>query len=112
MTKENEDRRNPYQYVLDSLALVEERGLSLSNAFGILAKVDCELQEELRQLAEKEENKEEFDRMRQMFDEIGIRKSMFSMMSHFLATDLLNNCWSPFAEGCCSACHEDDQEVF
>lgn len=109
MTTENEDRRNVYQYVLDSLALIEERGLSLSKAFALLASTDVSMQQRLEELSETEEHREEADEMKEAFHAIGVRRSMFSMIANFLETDLSNNAWFPYLEEGCDCCTELDE---
>ena len=103
MTTENEDRRNVYQYVLDSLALMEERGLGLAEAFSILGSADYACAQKMLELSETEEDREIAHKMEIKFHQICVRQAMFCMISNFLKTDLSNNVWFPFLDKDCES---------
>jgi len=103
MTTENEDRRNVYQYVLDSLALIEERGLGLAEAFAILGSTDYACSKKILELSAIEEDRETAHEMQMLFHEMSVRQAMFHMIANFLKTDLSNKVWFPFLEKDCES---------
>ena len=105
MTTEQQDTRNAYQYVMDSLALVEERGLSLSHAFFELGKTDHriivrvnETLKEIESLEDSESNREEIADLKRMRSAVMTRQATYMLISSFLTTDLFAGVVSPYCE--------------
>ena len=103
MTTEQQDTRNAYQYLMDSFALVEERGLSLSRAFYLMAHSDRlmigktrEKIEELESLESSEENDEKIDFIAYFQKDLIGREATYMLISRFLETDLLASIPSPY----------------
>ena len=121
MTTEQKDTRNAYQYLVDSLALVQERGPSLSRAFNALAKTDNQILEkiekemkELKSLECNEENDELIEFITDLQRDVMARQATYVLISRFLDTDLFANTPSPYnGEDClrfCDCCAEEQGE--
>ena len=98
MTTEQQDTRNAYQYLMDSLALIEESGPSLSEAFRLLAKTDhsmmVSMNEEFQNICKHSE-----ETRRDIYEccqDLSIREAFYILISRFLTTDLSFNCKSPY----------------
>jgi seryl-tRNA synthetase len=121
MTTEQKDTRNAYQYLVDSLALVQERGPSLSRAFNALAKTDNQIIEniekeirELKSLECNEENDELIALSNSLKGDVMARQATYMLISRFLDTNLLANTPSPYDEKdylkFCDCCAEGEGE--
>lgn len=111
MTTEQQDTRNAYQYLMDSLALAQERGPSLSQAFYALAKTDNQIIEniekeikELKSLECSKENDELIALSISLEGDVMARQATYMLISRFLDTDLLANTPSPYNEDECLHC--------
>ena len=105
MKTEQQDTRNVYQYLMDSFALVEERGLSLSRAFYLLAHSDHLMIErgkkhieELESLEYSEENEDTINFVTYFQKDLMEREAMYMLISRFLDTDLFVNIPSPYGK--------------
>ena len=111
MTTEQQDTRNVYQYLMDSLALVEEHGLSLSRAFYLLAHSDCQVRvnikkeiEETELLGYSQENDEKVSCLEDLHSRLLGREATYLLISRFLDTDLFASIPSPYNEDECLHC--------
>lgn len=108
MTTKQQDTRNVYQYVMDSLALIEERGPSLSKAFRLLAKTDHSIMVSLKKELDDIDKHSEEDRddMYHCCEDLMVREAFYILISRFLITDLSLTRPSPYLM------HEEELDGF
>jgi hypothetical protein len=111
MTTEQQDTRNAYQYLMDSFALVEERGLSLSRAFYLLAHSDHQMLmnikkdiKEIELLENSLENDDKVSCLEDLHSRMLGREATYMLISRFLDTDLFASIPSPYNEDECLHC--------
>lgn len=108
MTTEQQDARNAYEYLVDSLALIEESGPSLSKAFRLLVKTDhsmmVSLKKELDDIGKHSE--EDREDMYHCCEDLMVREAFYILISRLLITDLSLTRPSP------CLMHEEELDVF